>query len=129
MSFRPATTDDADFFWYWRERAEEEPWYGGPKTDYDDHLAWFLDRLGRIDLLVWLYDGRPAGAVRIDSNGEVAFDCNPLLTARLMTEVKAYAKKYGRLKVTIDEADRASAKGLRDAGFRQFPVKFFHYRP
>lgn len=128
--FRPATTDDADFFWYWRERAEAEPWYGGSVTDYDAHLAWFLDRLGRIELLIWIYDGRPAGAVRIDSNGEVAFSANPLLASRMLGELKAFAANYGgRLKVTVDAADRASAKALKDAGFREYPVRFFCYRP
>lgn len=129
MSFRPATSDDADFFWYWRERAESADWYIAAKTAYEDHVEWFLERLGRIQLLVWNYEGRPAGAVRIDSNGEVAFHCNPLLGARLLGELKTYAKVHGRLKVTVDEADRASAKALRDAGFRQYPVKFFCYRP
>lgn len=130
MSFRPATTDDADFFWYWRERAEAAPWYVSARTEYDDHVSWFLDRIGRVEMLVWIFGGRPAGTARIDSNGEVSFLCNPMLGSRLLDELKVYAPLYGgRLKVTLDAADRASAKALKDAGFREYPVKFYCYRP
>lgn len=127
--FRPATSDDVDFFWHWRELAEAEDWYGGNRTDYDDHVAWYLDRLGKINLLVWYFDKRPAGCVRIDSNGEVAFAAHPLLTSKMLEELRPWAKANGgRLKVTLDAGDRDGAKALRDAGFREYPVKFFAWR-
>lgn len=134
MTFRAATADDADFFWYWRERAEQAQWYEGPLTTREQHQEWFIDRLERISLLVWMYGANELygarGCVRIDSNGEMAFDGDPSLLATMLRELKYQEVGLGdRLKVTLDKGDRVKAKALKEAGFREYPVRFFCYRP
>ncbi len=129
--FRPATVDDEEFFWYWRERSERAHWYDGPKTTREQHGDWFRDRLDRVTLLVWERTdyGGPSGVVRVDSNGELAFDAHPSLTVWMLEELKPLASELGRFKVTVDRGDKAKARALEDAGFREAPVRFFGYRP
>jgi hypothetical protein len=130
MTFRPATIDDEDFFWYWRERAEFAYWYGGAKTTREQHGEWFRTRLDRITMLVWERPDRgPAGIVRVESNGELAFDAQPSLMVRLLEEFKPYASDFGRFKVTVDDGDKTKARALKAAGFVESPVRFFCYRP
>jgi len=132
MSFRRATPADEDFFWQWREAAEAQPWYEGRGTTRAEHHAWFVDRLSRITMLVWerMDYGGPVGIVRIDSNGELAFEASHLLMPAMLRELLPHATYYGgRFKVTLDKDDKAKAKALKQAGFREYPVKFFCYRP
>jgi len=82
-------------------------------------------------MLVWerMDYGCPLGVVRIDSNGELAFDAHPDLLPAMLRELMPQAVYYGgRLKVTLDKDDRAKARALKAAGFGQYPVKFFCYR-
>ncbi len=134
MSFRPADEQDEEFFLHWRLRAEnhgrEGGWWDGEPVTPQAHHEWFIRRLRQATMLVWYYDKRPAGAVRIDSNGEVAFDAHPWLTAKMLEELKPYAAEYGgRLKVTVDRADAETSKKLRAADYREYPVRFHAYRP
>lgn len=129
MTFRPATLEDEEFFWYWREAAERRHWYEGRVTTRAEHGRWFRARIGRLTMLVWEMLGVSEGVVRIDSNGEVAFHANPSLMAEMLEELKPYAAEYGgRLKVTVDKQDRASERALQEAGFTEFPVTFFAYK-
>jgi hypothetical protein len=133
VTFRPATWEDEEFFWFWRHRNEQAGRYGGwwkhPETTRTEHGAWFRQRLGRIEMLVWMYNDCPMGCVRIDSNGEVAFDTYADLARLMLDELKPYAAAHGRLKATVDRADWHAANALEDAGFREHPVRFFAYRP
>ncbi len=129
MSFRPATADDEEFFWAWRQQAEQAAWYEGPPTDRDEHHAWFEDRVSRVMLLVWLYKGKRTGIVRAESNGEIAFDTSPKLAVAMLEEFRPYAAWYdGRLKATVDRGD-PKGDALEQAGFTESPVRFFTYRP
>jgi hypothetical protein len=127
MTFRPATVHDADHFWQWRQQAEQAPWYIGQRTTYDTHLEWFLNRLSKITLLIW-ESLLGTGIVRIESNGELAFDAtNP---RAMLEELLPYAEMYGgRLKVTVDDGDTVKQRALEQAGFVEYPVKFYAYRP
>lgn len=129
MSFRLAVAADEELFWYWRERSERAHWYDGPKTTRADHGQWFRDRLDRITMLVWSFNGEASGTVRVDSNGEVAFDTHPSLMTAMLRELMPYASDFGRFKVTVDRGDKTKARALEAAGFEEFPVRFFGYRP
>lgn len=129
MTFRPATADDEGFFYFWREAAEQRYWYAGRRTSRHEHTQWFQARLGRITMLVWEHANEPHGVVRIDTNGEVAFHGTPTLMAEMLEELKPYAAEYGgRLKVTLDRQDKASGRALEEAGYSEYPVRFFAYK-
>lgn len=135
MSLRPATKNDEALFLYWRARAEREGreggWYQGQATTKRQHHHWYQDRLQHATLLVWTpFPTKPAGVARIDTNGEIAFHADPKVAPLLLDELKPYALEHGgRLKATIDHGNTAAAKALEQAGFREYPVRFFCYRP
>lgn len=127
MSFRAATLDDVEQFWFWRQMAEGKPWYEGKTTTRAQHGKWFAHRLGHITLLVWDDDHiGGSGVVRVDSNSELAFDATH---PRSMLEAFLAQWKGGRLKATVDQGDSVKALALSEAGFGEYPVRFFCYRP
>ena len=134
MSFRAATLEDEAFFYYWRRYAEARGaaggWYLGARTTREEHQRWFTDKLLHAVMLVWEREGEALGTARIDSNGEVAFSAEPADAPALLRDLQPFAAEYGgRLKVTVDEADRAAIAALTEAGWGEFPVRFFCYRP
>jgi hypothetical protein len=133
VSFRAATIRDAGLLYRWRCESEQQPWWAGTRTSYGDHLRWLVGRHANplVKLLVWEEDGEPVGTVRIDSNGEVAFDAMTGEAAgRMLEAVHEYAAGYGgRLKASVDQADRDKIRLLQAAGFEKFPVAFLAYRP
>ena len=106
MSFRPATVEDEELFFQWRQRGEAEAaaqgWWDGTRTTVETHHEWFLRRLYDATLLVWIDDGTDAGCVRIDSNGEVAWETTGARAVQLLEELKPLAVSHGgRLKFTV----------------------------
>jgi hypothetical protein len=134
MTFRQATVDDEELFWYWRNQNEQNGraggWWPHAFTTREQHCDWYLSRLGRITLLVWEPDGHPEGIVRVDSNGELAFDARDGLAAAMLEELRPLAEQYnGRLKAVVDIGNTAASRALHAAGFREHPVRFYTYRP
>lgn len=133
MTFRQATLDDEGFFWHRRvvdeRKGQEGGWYLGQITDKEEHHRWFVSRLTGATMLVWLRDGLPAGTVRIDSNGEVAFSARPNVVVDMLVALKLYAAGYGgRLKVTVDSGNRPAVLALHAAGFEEYEARFFCHR-
>jgi len=75
VSFREATIHDADLLYRWRIIDESRPHYAGTPTSFIAHRQWLYSRLAMagVRIRVWMEGGTPAGMVRIDSNGELAF--------------------------------------------------------
>lgn len=113
-------------------QAEGKPWYSRDTTTRADHLAWLEARLANplVKILVWEGDRGPLGMVRIDSNGEVAFHAdNPVDAIEMLRAAHQYAAEYGgRLKISVDQADRESIRLLQAARFELCPVKFLCYQ-
>ncbi len=130
--FRVATTDDEEFFYSWRQRAERlgraQGWWHGTATEQDTHHRWYLEHLRTSTLLVWQWDnGAQAGIARIESNGEVQFEAYKPDEQPLLEDLKPFADHYGRFKMTLDEGD-PKWEALEAAGFRQYPARFYVYR-
>ena len=127
--FRPAAFADEQLFYAWRQRDESGDWWHGTPTDTFTHHDWFAERLNVSTLLVWLDNGKPAGCVRIDPNGEVAFQTARDRELELLDDLKDYADRVGRkLKFTVD-LDDPKCESLWRAGFVESSVRFFAYRP
>lgn len=131
MSFRPATMDDAQRLYDWRRGHETGGWYRKPPTSFHQHAHWLEQRIDNdlVEVLIWEEDGAAMGSVRIDSNGELAFDahigCN---VGAMLREAATYARFYGgRLKANVD-ADDPRAAFLERAGFMEYPVRFLAYK-
>lgn len=122
---------DAEVLYRWRVEAEGKPWFGRDQTAWTDHVAWLEARISNplVRLLIWEADRGPLGMARIDSNGEVAFYAADEDTAvALLGAVQEYAHDYGgRLKISVDQADRTSIEWLERSGFQRFPVKFLAF--
>jgi hypothetical protein len=118
---------DAGFLYVSRLIAESQPWYEGKPTGYDDHLAWLAARVDNplVTLKVWEEDGVASGSVRIDSNGEFAFDAGTNASEMLRVAVAEYA---GRLKATVDVGD-PKVSLLQRAGFTMYPAVSLIHRP
>jgi hypothetical protein len=131
MSFRPATHGDAFILYAWRARDEAGNDYPR-RTTLEQHQAWLDDRIGcpLVDVLIWEERGWPTGMVRIDSNGELAFNAETDQTAHdMLSAALHHAGRYGgRLKATLDTGD-PKALQLERAGFQAHPSIFLAYRP
>ncbi len=132
--FRQAKLADAPLLLAWRKQAEQaDHWTGTPVTP-TRHLAWLRARVANpvIQLLIWEENGKPAGMVRIDSNGELAFHAQTDATAVAMLQAAArrYMGEYGgRLKASVDETDTRTWRLLEQAGFVTHPdVRFLTCR-
>jgi len=112
---------DADLLYEWRVRREGHGWYGSEPTKYEAHRAWLEARLENplVYVLIW-NDGE--GMIRIDSNGELAFE-GPL---EMVRELQSWWR--GKLKATVDVGDD-SGLVLAAAGFRPSAVDFYSWRP
>jgi RimJ/RimL family protein N-acetyltransferase len=136
VSFRPAAISDAPLLYRWRQQAEEAAFWRGDPVDYQAHLRWLARRVDHplVRLLIWEDDGEPVGpvgTVRIDSNGELAFHAETDAAAhRMLDAAHQYAADHGgRLKASVDQADREKIRQLQQAGFEKYPVVFLAYRP
>lgn len=133
MTFRPATIHDAPLLHQWRFQAESQPWYHGQRTTYEQHLNWLRPRINNplVDVLIWLEDGDPAGMVRIESNGELAFHVDTdEIAVGMLRATEVYARNHGgRLKATVDLDDVDADAALHDAGFVRYPATFFAWKP
>jgi len=131
VSFRNATLDDAPILYSWRRQAESKRWYKGRKTTAAAHLDWLARRLNNplVRILIWQNGVTPAGMVRIDSNGEIAFHAVDDDTAvRMLKATHVYASQYGgRLKATVDRGN-PDRKLLAHAGYRDYPAAFMAYK-
>ncbi len=72
---------------------------------------------------------------RVESNGELSFFV-PLIFRRWGVEERMLrathelaAEHGGRLKVTVDAGNEWAQLALLRAGFVEFPVRFYAYRP
>ncbi len=134
--FRPAEITDTEMLWRWRLEAEEEGrrggWYEGRSTSFDVHSRWLIRHIGRIQ--VW-QEPTPKGQIRVESNGELSFFVPRLFRGegveeRMLRAAQELAPEFGgRLKVTVDVGNVWGSQALLRAGFQEFPVKFYAYRP
>lgn len=131
MSFRDATMDDAPLLYRWRREHEVGGWYRKPPTSFHQHSHWLAQRIDNplVEVLIWEEDGASMGSVRIDSNGELAFDAHIGCDVGAMLKAAAvYARFYGgRLKANVDDNDPRAAF-LERAGFSEYPVRFLAYK-
>ena len=120
---------DAALLYSWRVKAEAQPWFKGWPVTYEQHVDWLWPRISDplVRMFVWSEDGKDLGQVRIDSNGELAFDGQGAAAVRMLERVQE--QSHDRIKVTLDPEDSARAEVLEQAGFREAPVRFFIYRP
>ncbi len=130
MSFRIATAEDAEWFYRWRLRDEAAGalvgYWNGTRTTRAQHKEWFRARLGYGILTVWEHDGKDAGCLRIEPNGETTFQAERHHEPLLLEDLKETA--VGKLKFTLDLGD-PRADTLEQAGLVESPVRFFTYRP
>lgn len=131
MTLRPATGGDELLFLEWRLKAEargrEGGWYIGPDSTRAGHADWYSRRLGVLGLFVWVHDGAPQGCVRVESNGEVTAYADSIDLIDLLREVKSLAAESTgkRFKVTVDKADTFTAAALDEAGWTEYPARFY----
>ncbi len=134
MTFRPATIHDAPLLHQWRFQAESQPWYHGHRTTYEQHLNWLRPRINNplVHLLIWLENSEPAGMVRIESNGELAFHVDTddeLAAVNMLRAATHYARDHGgRLKACYDQADLRTTMRLTAAGFKDYPASFCAFK-
>ena len=132
MSFRPATLDDAYILYRWRKHDEQQPAYEGHKTTARDHIVWLQQRIDNplVRILIWEHNGEPAGMVRIDSGGEIAFHAQNTTTAvKMLRAAHRFADQYGgRLKVVLDQDDERNEILVR-AGYLEYPARFHCFKP
>lgn len=134
--FRPARHHDAALLYWWRRQAEQKPWYNGQPLTRERHMQWLQERLDNplVEILIWQERGHPAGMVRIDSNGELAFhvdqDAPAGTTRRMLHAATHYADQHGgRLKVTLDQANHTQRDQLLQAGFARYPAVLLAWKP
>jgi UDP-2,4-diacetamido-2,4,6-trideoxy-beta-L-altropyranose hydrolase len=128
---RPATTDDAEHLWAWRNdadtrsgsfRSEEVPW--------ETHVRWLETRLGRSTPTLWILevDGAPAGQARVERRGqagEISFGLAPEFRGRglgpvLLDLAAAAACAVPEIAVAVGfvkSANHASVRTFERAGF------------
>lgn len=132
MTFRQATLEDATTLYHWRLQDEQEPWWQGQPVTADQHRRWLTERINTplVTILIWHENEQPAGTIRIDSNGELAYHAtNPHAAVQMLTAARQYASRYGgRLKATVDQSDRTRIEQLRQAGFERYPTQFLAWR-
>ncbi len=129
MSLRPATLRDATLLYTWRQqdeaRGHHHGYRQGPTINRAEHNLWLAARLDNplVRLLIWELQGNPAGVVRIDSNGELAFYGGD---PDMLTAAKTFRPFYGnRLKATVDRDDDLRCELLLAAGYTEWPARFF----
>jgi hypothetical protein len=127
VSFRQAETRDAELLWRWRLRDEQQPWYGGVGTTYGTHEAWFSRNRSRVR--IWEENGKPVGAVRVESDGSLHFTGSGDTATMLRAATVAANSHGGRLKADVDERDIGRMDALVAAGFQEFPARGFIYKP
>jgi hypothetical protein len=130
-SFRRAQVEDIPRFYDWRVRQQSQPFYVGPDLTYMKHREWMIPRLRNplVKLLVWSEKGKPAGILRIDSNGEFDYHADSDWVAyRMLRGALRYAPLYGgRLKISLDDADPRLGQ-LFEAGFVGSPAVSLSWR-
>jgi hypothetical protein len=131
MSFRPAEAADCEMLWRWRLDDERAEHYGGASTTFGTHEAWFARNRDRIR--IWEQDGKPVGAVRIESDGTVHFsidrahkDSAPVM---ILNAMGAKRRHGGRLKALVDRDDTFRIEVFKRAGFKRFPAVAMIYKP
>ncbi len=131
MSFRPAVDLDCERVWRWRLADELEPWYGGSGTTFGEHEVWWGRNRSRIK--VWEQNGRPVGAVRVESDGSIHFMVHKHHREHalaMLRALKPLAGNFGgRLKVVVDYEDVWRYNVLVRAGFVEYPARFLALKP
>lgn len=132
MTLRPAKHGDEQFFFHLREQAEKSnPNYEGQPVEWVTHRNWFTRRIISTPptLFVWTIDGIAKGCARIEPNGEVVPYTLPERMRSLLAELEPHAVKHGgRLKLTLDPDDPLN-DAVQEAGWAEYPVRFYCYRP
>ncbi len=108
-------------------------WYEGRHTSFSEHRSWYSRNRKRV--LLWVESGIRCGMVRVDSNGELAFYVSKGFRGdgverRMLEATHSLAGQFGgRLKATVDEGNTWAWQALKEAGFREYPVRFLAYKP
>ncbi len=121
----------------WRREQEADGhiggWYEGRPTRAKEHNLWFERNRERIRM--WVENDDLCGMVRVDSNGELSFYVphdrrGRGVEQRMLRATHSLAEQFGgRLKATVDEGNTWAWQALREAGFREYPVRFLAYKP
>jgi RimJ/RimL family protein N-acetyltransferase len=68
LNLRPATIYDAPLLYLWRNDPETITASRTGMVSFDEHMAWFIERLYRKDPGIWIceFSNNPIGSVRVD---------------------------------------------------------------
>jgi UDP-2,4-diacetamido-2,4,6-trideoxy-beta-L-altropyranose hydrolase len=132
IALRPATNDDCDVVHEWRNHPETRRHFHDPsEVALADHRAWFTRTLADPDRRLWIgeSEGRPAGVIRFDRDGDSALVSIYLVpgrsggglgTALIDAGCRAAAAQWPEL-TAIDaevlDANQASARAFAKTGF------------
>jgi RimJ/RimL family protein N-acetyltransferase len=131
-SLRPATVSDAELLLEWRNDPKtREASFQQEPIGLQDHRKWLAGRLGDPDcaLFVIEVEGRPAGSVRLDSEGDEEAEIHVVvapesrgggvatLALDLASEQAGELLGVRRVRARVKSGNEASLRAFRSAGF------------
>jgi RimJ/RimL family protein N-acetyltransferase len=126
MKLRPATLDDAELLFQWRNDPTTIAMsFGSKGVTWGEHLGWLSRRLADQAPLYIFEDNqhRPVGTARIDGD-ELSYTIAPEFRGRgLAVLMLSWVRiKHGRLKCLIKPVNIASIMAARKAGHQVIVV-------
>lgn len=120
MKLRPASIDDAQLLFDWRnEPLTQAMSVNTEPVAWDDHAKWLSTRLARPEpgLYICEDDGTPCGMVRID-NDEISYTVDTGFRGKgLATKMLILARhQFGPKRAKVKRSNEASAKAATKAG-------------
>ncbi|WP_144223207.1 GNAT family N-acetyltransferase [Mesorhizobium amorphae] len=120
MKLRPASIDDAQLLFDWRnEPLTRAMSVNTEPVAWDDHVKWLSTRLARPEpgLYICEDDGIPCGMVRID-NDEISYTVDTGFRGKgLATKMLILARhQFGSKRAKVKRSNEASAKAATKAG-------------
>ncbi|HEV2503141.1 MAG TPA: GNAT family N-acetyltransferase [Mesorhizobium sp.] len=119
MKLRPATIDDAQLLFDWRnEPLTRAMSVNTEPVAWDDHVKWLSIRLARPEPGLYICeDGIPCGMVRID-NDEISYTVDMDFRGKgLATKMLILARhQFGSKRAKVKRSNEASAKAATKAG-------------
>jgi RimJ/RimL family protein N-acetyltransferase len=129
---RPATESDAELLLEWRNDPQtREASFQQEPIGLEEHRAWLAGRLGDPDcaLQVIEVDGRPAGSVRLDREGDEEAEIHIVIAPEsrggglsiraldLASEQAGELLGVRRVRARVKSGNEASLRAFRSAGF------------
>lgn len=120
FSIRPATRDDAELLFEWRNDASTRSMFKNKDyVQWEDHLNWLDRRIGmeHPNLFVFQENGMPVATFRIDDR-DLSYTVAPEHRNRGIAKVmlREVRSRFGRLRAEIYSNNLASIAVARDAG-------------